>query len=253
VAGALGAEDGGETVAVSFAKEGATLSALKVTEKGPPTEPTDVLGYLDHFVLDVRLQRARGAAPDAPKIAAWFGRAAKDQIKATFAKDDDRGTPYEIRDDDAQVVPPEHPDAATAIPFHAEFSNKTAKRASLSKGVGGDSIPLVPAGAGVTRLYSSMHQRFSYSLAGLEEKHFREFGARYSLEQLSKFKPGRYHLVLPFTVVIVDGSGRVLVAQHCRRTLTLDLTEKKREETIESFKGSGAPRMTLEPARANVP
>lgn len=253
VVSALAAENGEESVGVSFAKEGATLCALKVTEKGPPTEPTDVFGYLDHFVLDVRLQDGTAAAPGGRKIAAWFGRAANDQIKVTFAKDDDRGTPYEILDDAGQVVPPERPEYAKAIPFHVEFSSKAAKRANLSKGINGDPIALVPAEAGVTRLYSSMHQRFSFSLVGLEEKHFREFGARYSLEQISKLQPGIYHLVLPFTVIIVDGSGRVVTAQHGRRTLALDLAEKQREETIESFKGSGAPRMRLEPARATFP
>lgn len=189
-------------------------------------------------------------APSQWKLAAWFGRATEEQLKVVFAKEEDRGKPYEIRDAQALLVPPERPQNTKAIPFHPEPSNKTASRAALSKGIGGAPVPLVAAEPGVRRLYSSMHQRFSFSLFGLEEKHFREFGARYSLAQMAKLPAGVYHLVLPFSAALADGAGRIVAVRHGERRLVLDLTDQNRKETLESLQGSGAPRLTLEHAQA---
>ena len=253
-AGGLCAAQGnaGDTPALRIASHGLALFGLKGTEKGLPVERTDMPGYLDHFVLEVQLEGNAGGegARSQWKLAAWFGRATEEQLKVVFAKEEDRGKPYEVRDAQDLPVPPERPQNAKAIPFHAEPSNKTGGRANLSKGIGGAPVPLVAAEPGVRRLYSSMHQRFSFSLLGLEEKHFREFGARYSVAQMGKLPAGVYHLVLPFSAALIDGAGRVVAVRHGERRLVLDLTDQNRKETLESFQGSGAPRLTLEPAQA---
>jgi hypothetical protein len=224
------------------------VSGLKCTEKGPPSEPTKLLGYLDHFVLEVSLKRRAAAGDPAGRLglAAWFGRVAEGQLDAKFPRPEDRGRPCEIRDGDGELVPPQHPDNAKAIAFHPEASNKTPKRANLSKGIGGAPVPLVPAEAGATKLYSSMHQRFSYSLVGFQQKHFADYGARYSLEQLSKLPPGVYHLHLPFTVALLDGDTRVVAVRHGAKVLKLDLSAANRAATLESLKGSGSPLLPLE-------
>ena len=143
-------------------------------------------------------------------------------------------------------MPPQRPENAKAIAFHPEPSNKARGRANLSKGIGGRAVPLVPAAAGTTTLYSSMHQRFSYSLVAVVAKHAADFGARYSVEQLGKLPPGLYRLRLPFTVALIDGEKRVVDVVHGDATLKLDLSGANREATIKSFWGSGAPLLPFE-------
>ncbi len=220
----------------------AALSGMKCTVKGPPTESTAQLGYLDHFVLDFKL---KGSA-EKSFVAAWFGRVAEGQLQVKFGREDERGKPYEIVDPSGKSIPPAHADNARAIPFHAESSNKSAGRADLSKGIGGARVPMIAA-SGTMRLYSSMHQRFSYSLVGLAAKHFNEFGARYSIEQLEALPVGVYRLRMPFTVALIEGDA-VRAIQHGERWMALDLSAEKRAATLESFKGSGSPLITFEPA-----
>ena len=43
--------------------------------------------------------------------------------------------------------------------------------------------------------------------------------------------------------------GHVVAAQHGQRTLEFNLSDRNREATLESLKGSGAPRLRLEPSR----
>ncbi len=221
-----------------------SVSALKGTAKGPPTEPTKLVGYLDHFVLEAKLKGREGAG--GLSVAAWFGRLAEGQLDAEFAKPDDLGRPYQIEDGDGRVVPPEHPDNAKAIAFHPEPSNRAKDRANLSKGIGGQPIPLVPAAAGGVRLYSTMHQRFSYSLVAVVGEHAAKYGSRYTLDQLTKLPRGVYRLRLPFTVALIDADKRVVAVRHGEKLLRLDLSRSSREETITSFKGSGAPLLPFE-------
>ena len=236
------------SIGLHFVKNGSRIFGLKGTDKGPPTESTDILGYLDHFVLEVRLVELGSGASISQnfKLAAWFGKASEKQIEVKLSKEDDRGKPYNICDEKGQLVPPEFSNNATAIPFHPEPSNKVPLRANLSKGIGGAPIPMIAAEAGTKRLYSTMHQRFSYSLFGSEEKHFKEFGARYSLAQVTKLPFGVYHLELPFTIVLIDSAKQVVAVNHGEIRLKLDLSEKNREDTLESLKGSGAPLLFIE-------
>ncbi len=238
----LGAADGGEA-ALEF--DGPPrVSGLKCTEKGPPTEPTQLLGYLDHFALAVKLKPGHGAG--GLSLAAWFGRLAEGQLDAKFGNPADRGKPYQMEDAAGVLVPPEKPENARAIAFHPEPSNKTRDRANLSKGIGGQPVPLVPAAAGTATLYSSMHQRFSYSLVAVVAEHAAKYGARYSLDQLGKLPRGVYRLHLPFTVALVDSDKRVVAVAHGEKVLRLDLSRSGREETLTSFKGSGAPLAPFE-------
>ncbi|MBM4039068.1 MAG: hypothetical protein FJ290_11210 [Planctomycetes bacterium] len=238
----LGAADGGEA-ALEF--DGApSVSGLKCTDKGPPTEPTQLLGYLDHFALKVKLKPGRGAG--GLSMAAWLGRLAEGQLDAKFEKPDERGKPYQIEDAAGTLVPPQQPENQTAIAFHPEASNKTRDRANLSKGIGGRPVPLVPAKAGTTTLYSSMHQRFSYSLVAVVAEHAAKYGARYSLDQLGKLPRDVYRLRLPYAVALIDGEKRVVAVVHGDTTLKLDLTAANREATLQSFKGSGAPLVPFE-------
>ena len=224
------------------------VAGLKGTREGPPTEPTKLIGYLDHFVLAVKLKprQATDGPAEGLRMAAWFGCLAEGQLDAKFQNPDERGRPYQIEDESGALVPPQRPDSAKAIAFHPEPSNRAAGRANLSKGIGGRAVPLVPAAAGATTLYSSMHQRFSYSLVAVVEKHFADFGARYSIEQLGKLPPGVYRLRLPFTVALIDGEKRVVDVVHGDTTLKLDLSAANREATITSFRGSGAPLIPFE-------
>jgi len=224
------------------------VSGLKCTRKGPPTESTKLLAYLDHFVLTVKLKTrpATNAKVQALGMAAWVGRLAEGQLDAKFPNPDDRGRPYRIEDASGTLVPPEHPENAKAIAFHPEPSNKAAGRANLSKGIGGAPVPLMPAEAGTRKLYSSMHQRFSYSLVALRKQHVADYGSRYSIEQLGKLPPGVYRLRLPFTVVLIDGEKRVVEVVHGDVALRLDLSAAKRGATIKSFRGSGAPLVPIE-------
>ncbi len=225
-----------------------TVSGLKCTEKGPPTEPTALLGYLDHFVLEVKLKRTRpaGGPADTLTLAAWFGRLAEGQLDAKFRNPDDLGRPYEIEDGRGKVVAPDRPQNAKAIAFHPEPSNKTKDRANLSKGIGGQPVPLLPAAAGTVKLYSTMHQRFSYSLVAVVEEHAAKYGSRYSLDQLTKLPRGVYRLRLPFTVALLDAEKRVVAVRHGEKLLRLDLSRASREETLTSLKGSGAPLLPFE-------
>lgn len=223
----------------------AALSGMKCTAKGSPTENTEQLGYLDHFALEFKLKGTAGAA-EKVFVSAWFGRLAENQLQAKFAQDADRGTPYEIVDSAGKSIPSPHSDNPKAIPFHLEASNKATGRADLSKGIGGTPVPLIAASAGTLRLYSSMHQRFSYSLIGLSARHFTEFGARYSGEQLEALPPGIYHLRLPFTIALFDANSVVRAVKHGQRSMKLDLCKEKRAATVESFKGSGSPLLIFE-------
>jgi hypothetical protein len=220
------------------------LAGLKCTDKGPPTEPTKLLGYLDHFVLEVKLKPREGVG--GLSIAAWLGRLADGQLDAKLQKPDDLGRPYQIEDDKGQAVPPEHPQNAKAIAFHPEPSNRAKDRANLSKGIGGQPIPLVPAAAGTAKLYSTMHQRFSYSLVAVVKEHAAKYGSRYTLDQLAKLPPGVYRLRLPFTVALIDADKRAVAVRHGEKLLRLDLTRSGRDETLTSFKGSGAPLLPFE-------
>jgi len=221
-----------------------SVSGLKGTEKGPPTGATKLLGYLDHFVIEVKLKPGDGAG--ALRVAAWFGRLAEGQLDAKFARPDDFGRPYQIEDENGKVVPPEHPENAKAIAFHPEASNRAKDRANLSKGIGGQPVPLVPAAAGGTKLYSTMHQRFSYSLVAVVGEHAAKYGSRYPLDQLTKLPRGVYRLRLPFTVALVDADKRIVAVRHGEKLLKLDLSRASREETITSLKGSGAPLLPFE-------
>jgi len=225
-----------------------SVSGLKCTQKGPPTEPTTLLGYLDHFVLEAKLKRRRpaGGPADTLTLAAWFGRLAEGQLDAKFQRPEDLGRPYQIEDERGEVVAPDHPQNAKAIAFHPEPSNKTRDRANLSKGIGGQPVPLVPAAAGDVKLYATMHQRFSYSLVAVVGEHAAKYGSRYSLDQLGKLPPGVYRLRLPFTVALIDGEKRVVDVVHGATTLKLDLSAANREATIKSFWGSGAPLLPFE-------
>ncbi|HUT34366.1 MAG TPA: hypothetical protein VNE39_12845 [Planctomycetota bacterium] len=225
-----------------------TITGLKCTVKGPPTEPTRLLGYLDHFVLAVKLKprQAAGGQAGGLRMAAWFGRLAEGQLDAKFQNPDDRGRPYQIEDASGTLVPPQQQENQTAIAFHPEPSNKTRDRANLSKGIGGRPVPLVPAAAGATTLYSTMHQRFSYSLVAVVAEHAAKYGARYSLDQLGKLPRGIYRLRLPYTVALIDGEKRVVGVVHGDAVLKLDLSAANREATIQSFKGSGAPLVPFE-------
>lgn len=225
--------------------EGApALTGMKCTASGAPTDFTGQLAYLDHFVLDFKLKGE--ASNEKLFVAAWFGQISAEQLKVQFAKESARGKPYEILDSAGKAVPPIHAENAKAIAFHPEASNKAPKRADLSKGIGGAPVPLIAAQPGTMRLYSSMHQRFSFSLVGLAAKHFKEFGARYSIEQIEALPAGLYHLRLPFTIAIIDSNNAVRAVTHGERSMTLDLSESKRAATIESFKGSGSPVMIFE-------
>jgi hypothetical protein len=240
----------GDGVALAF--DGPpSVSGLKCTEQGPPAEPTRLLGYLDHFVLAVRLKpcQAGDGRAGGLRMAAWFGRLAEGQLDAEFRSPGDRGRPYRIEDESGTPVPPQWPGNAKAIPFHPEPSTKAAGRANLSKGIGGRPIPVVPAKAGAATLYSSMHQRFSYSLVAVVEKHADDFGARYSLRQLEELPPGVYRLRLPFTVALIGGVERFADVVHGDATLTLDLSAANREATVQSFRGSGAPLLPFDANR----
>ncbi|MBM4031922.1 MAG: hypothetical protein FJ291_09070 [Planctomycetes bacterium] len=215
---------------------------LKCTDKGPPTEPTTLLGYLDHFALEVKLKPGAGAL----SIAAWFGRLAEGQLEAKFASPDDLGRPYQIEDEKGEAVAPEHPQNAKAIAFHPEPSNRAKDRANLSKGIGGQPVPLVPAAAGAVRLYSTMHQRFSYSLVAVVKEHAAKYGSRYTLDQLANLPPGLYRLRLPFTVALIDADKRVVAVTNGEKHLRLDLSRSSREATLTSLKGSGAPLLPFE-------
>ena len=225
-----------------------SVAGLKCTRKGPPTQATKLLAYLDHFVLTVKLKTRPGANAkgEALRMAAWFGRLAEGQLDAEFPNPDDRGMPYQIEDPSGTPVPSQWPQNRKAIAFHPEASNKTRGRANLSKGIGGRPVPLVPAEPGVRTLYSSMHQRFSYSLVAVVGKHAVDYGSRYSIEQLGRLPRGVYRLRLPFTVVLIDGEKRVLDVVHGDVALRLDLSAAKRDATIKSFRGSGAPLVPIE-------
>jgi hypothetical protein len=221
---------------------------MKGTVKGPPTEPTGLVGYLDHFVLEVKLSLRHGAGAAGAKLslAAWSGKLAEGQLDARFARPQDLGEPYQIESEKGEAVAPDHPQNAKAIAFHPEPSNRAAGRANLSKGIGGRPVPLVPAAAGTTRLYSSMHQRFSYSLVAVVEKHAADFGARYSLNQLAELPPAVYRLRLPFTVALIGADKRAVAVAHGEVRLKLDLSRSQREATLQSLKGSGSPLLPFE-------
>jgi len=219
-----------------------SVYGLKCTDKGPPTEPTKLLGYLDHFALEVKLKPGAGALG----IAAWFGRLAEGQLDAKFPKPEDLGRPYQIEDEKGEAVPPEHPQNAKAIAFHPEASNRAKDRANLSKGIGGQPVPLVPAAAGAVKLYSTMHQRFSYSLVAVVKEHAAKYGSRYSLDKLTKLPPALYRLRLPFTVALIDADKRVVAIHHGEKLLRLDLSRSSRDDTLTSLKGSGAPLLPFE-------
>jgi len=245
--GALAAEAAAPRAPLEF--DGRPLvTGLKCTSKGPPTEATKLLGYLDHFALDVKLKPRQGADGQAEglRMAAWFGQLAEGQLDAKFGNPDDRGRPYQIEDASGALVAPQHPQNAKAIAFHPEASNRAKGSVNLSKGIGGRPVPLVPAAAGTVRLYSSMHQRFSYSLVAVVAQHAAAYGSRYTIEQLGKLPPGLYRLRLPLTVALIDGEKRVVDAVHGDTTLKLDLSSANREATIQSFKGSGAPLVPFE-------
>jgi hypothetical protein len=231
--------------AVPFAIEGASVAGMKCTTKGPPEQTTDVLAYLDPFVLSLSVKEV--SKPESKcYVAAWFGQLSKNQLNVEFAREEDRGTPYEIADSTRKTVPPQYPANPKAIAFYPEVSNNASGRANLSKGIGGTPVPLIAAAAGDVKLYSSMHQRFSFSLIGLAKKDFTDYGARYSIEQLTALPAGMYQMRLPYTVILVDSKNKVVGVRHGEKMMNLDLTAEHREATLESFKGSGSPKMTLE-------
>jgi len=219
-----------------------SVAGMKCTAHGEPIEKTETLGYLDPFVLEFKL---KGDATGEWKIAAWFRRVTGEQLKASFARDDQRGSAYEIVDSAGKLVAPEYPTNSKAIAFHAEASNSQGNRAGLSKGIGGQAVPMIEAKSGTVKLYSSMHQRFSRSLIGTSKKDFMEYGPRYSIEQLEKLPAGIYQMRLPYTVALIKGEHVMAVKQGVVK-LKMDLSEGKRAETVESFKGSGAPVMRFE-------
>jgi len=197
----------------------------------------DSLSPGDLFVFKAKIKSVSAGYGKA-KIAAWFGKAAQDQLGVNFKNQADRGSPFEVRDGQGAVVPPAYPGDGKAIPFFKEPS--VPGNDNLSKGWGGDPIPLVPVDVGLIALYTTVHERFVRSLVG-GPLNATKFGTRYSFDQIRKLKNGTYHLRLPWTAVIVDveDGNKVVHVKHGVVSLKMDLSDTARKGTLHDLMSQG--------------